>query len=469
MTDETALPSHNIAPATPDDMPFIGDTVMRLRLDGERLEPRQFIVIRRQDSDGIAAFGRIKPYRQTQELGSVAVLEEERGRGWGRLVVRELIRRFPQDEVFITTDLTEYFERLGFLRTDILPQELEDKISRVCDSLRSGVVGMVYDRNIEEQPTLADVYRARHTIEPHLKRTPLVHNPYLSQLLGCQVYLKLENLQPIGVFKVRGGVNLAASLPKKERRRGIIGASTGNHGQSLAYGARLVGMRCVIAVPRRSNPLKVEAIQTLGAEVAVHGRNFEEARAWAERFARREGMRYVHHINTPELVAGVATIGLEVLEELPEVDVIIASIGGGSGAIGHCIAAKALRPDVQVIGVQAEGAPAIYRSWKARRLQEGPIDTIAEGLATGTPFFVPVRTFIDHLDDMLLVSDDEMREAIALLLRAARQLAEPAGAATTAAALKLGKRLKGKKVALILSGGNLPTDDLRRMLGRRRR
>jgi threonine dehydratase len=228
-------------------------------------------------------------------------------------------------------------------------------------------------------------------------------------------------------------------------------------------------MRCVIAVPRRSNPLKVEAIQTLGAEVAVHGRNFEEARAWAERFARREGMRYVHHINTPELVAGVATIGLEVLEELPEVDVIIASIGGGSGAIGHCIAAKALRPDVQVIGVQAEGAPAIYRSWKARRLQEGPIDTIAEGLATGTPFFVPVRTFIDHLDDMLLVSDDEMREAIALLLRAARQLAEPAGAATTAAALKLGKRLKGKKVALILSGGNLPTEDLRRMLGRRRR
>ncbi len=469
MTDETALPFHTIAQATANDMSFIGDTVLRLRMDGERLEPQQFIVVRRQGSDGIVAFGRIKPYQETHELGSVAVVEEERGRGWGRLVVRDLIRRFPQDEVFITTDLPEYFERLGFLRTDILPQEIEDKISRVCDSLRPGAVGMVYDRRIQQRPTLADVYRARHAIEPHLKRTPLVHNPYLSRLLGCQVYLKLENLQPIGVFKVRGGVNLMASLPEEERRRGIIGASTGNHGQSLAYGARLAGMRCVIAMPRRPNPLKVEAIQALGAEVAVHGRNFEEARLWAEEFARSEGMRYVHHINSPELVAGVATVSLEIVEDLPDVDVIIAPVGGGSGASGHCIVAKALRPDVQVIGVQAEGAPAIYRSWKERRLQQAPIDTFAEGLATGTPFFAPVRTFIDHLDDMLLVSDDEMREAIALLLRAARQLAEPAGAATTAAALKLGERLKGKKVALILSGGNLPLQDLRRILRPRER
>ncbi len=470
MTDATALPPHTITPAMPDDMSFIGDAVQRLRLDGEWLEPEQFIVVRRQGSDdSIVAFGRIKPYRQTHELGSVAVMEEEQGRGWGRLVVRELIHRFPQDEVFITTDLAEYFERLGFLRSDILPQEIKDKIGRVCDSLRSGVVGMVYDRNIQERPTMADIYRARHTIEPYLKRTPLVHNPYLSRLLGCQAYLKLENLQPIGVFKVRGGVNLAMSLPEKERRRGIVGASTGNHGQSLAYGARLVGMRCVIAVPRRSNPLKLEAIEALGAEVAVHGRDFEKARAWAEEFARREGMRYVHHINAPELVSGVATVSLEIVEELPDVDVIIAPIGGGSGASGHCLVAKTLRPDVKVIGVQAEGAPAIYRSWKERRLQQAPIETFAEGLATGTPFFASVRTFIDHLDDMLLVSDNEMREAIALLLRAARQLAEPAGAAAMAAALKMGERLKGKKVALILSGGNLPTQDLRRILSPRKR
>ena len=168
--------------------------------------------------------------------------------------MRELVRRFPQDEVYVTTDLPEYFERLGFLRTEILPPELEAKIARVEGVVRSGVVGMVYDRRIEQRPTLADVYRAKHAIEPYLQRTPLVHNPYLSRLMGCEAYLKLENLQPIGAFKVRGGVNLAALLPEEDRRRGIVGASTGNHGQSLAYAAKLVGMRCVIAMPRRPEP-----------------------------------------------------------------------------------------------------------------------------------------------------------------------------------------------------------------------
>jgi len=469
MTTATALPPYNFAPATNDDMPFIRDTVARLRLDGERLGAQQFIVLRREGRDGIIGFGRVKPYRHTHELGCVAVVEEERGRGWGELIVRELVRRFPQDEVYVTTDLPEYFERLGFLRTEILPPELEEKIARVEGAVRSGVVGMVYDRRIEQRPTLADVYRAKHAIEPYLQRTPLVHNPYLSRLMGCEAYLKLENLQPIGAFKVRGGVNLAALLPEADRRRGIVGASTGNHGQSLAYAARLVGMRCVIAMPRRPNPLKAEAIQALGAEVALHGRNFEQARAWAEGFARREGMRYVHHTNAPELVAGVATLSLEIIEDLPDVEVIITPIGGGSGATGHCLVAKGLRPDVQVIGVQAEGAPSVYRSWKERKLQRAPIDTIAEGLATGTPFFAPVRTFIDYLDDMVLVSDDEMREAIVLLLRSARQLAEPAGAAATAAALKLSERLKGKKVAIILSGGNLPLDALRHILRGRKR
>ena len=462
MTTETALPAHEISAATSDDLPFIRDTVARLRLDGERLEPQQFIVVRR--NGGNVAFGRIKPYEETYELASLAVVEEERGKGWGAHVARELIRRYPQDEVYVTTDVPEFFERLGFLRTEILPRELDEKLDRARRVDHPDAVGMVYDRRVREIPTLADVYRAKHAIEPYLKRTPLVHNPYLSQLLGCDAYLKLENLQPIGVFKVRGGVNLAACLPEADRRRGIVGASTGNHGQSLAYAAKLVGMRCVIAMPEESNPLKVESMRALGAEVEFHGGDFEEARLWAEEFARREGMRYVHHVNAPELMAGVATVSLEIVEDLPDVDAIFAPIGGGSGVIGHCVVAKALRPGVQVIGVQAEGAPSVYRSWKERRLQNAPIDTIAEGLATGTPFFPPVRTFIDHLDDMLLVSDDEMRDAIALLLRSARQLAEPSGAASTAAALKLAERLKGKKVALVLSGGNLPNEELRRIL-----
>src|SRR3990172_932206 len=469
MTPSMALPPYDISPATAGDMPFIRDAVARLRLDGERLEAEQFTVLRRHGGDGVIGFGRVKPYRDSHELGCVAIVEEERGRGWGELIVRELVRRFPQDEVYVTTDLPEYFERLGFLRTEILPPELEEKIARVEGTVRSGVVGMVYDRRIEQRPTLADVYRAKHAIEPYLQRTPLVHNPHLSRLMGCEAYLKLENLQPIGAFKVRGGVNLAALVPEEDRRRGIVGASTGNHGQSLAYAAKLAGMRCVIAMPRRPNPLKAEAIQALGAEVALHGRDFEQARAWAEGFARSEGMRYVHHINSPELGAGVATLSLEIIEDLPDVDVIITPIGGGSGATGHCLVAKGLRPNVQVIGVQAEGAAPLYPSFKERKLQRAPTDTIAEGLATGTPFFAPVRTFIDYLDDMLLVSDDEMREAIALLLRSARQLAEPAGAAAAAAALKLGEKLRGKKVAIILSGGNLPVDALRRILSARRR
>jgi threonine dehydratase len=464
MAVEAAPPTPEIVPALPEDMPFIRETVERLRLDGERLEAAQFVVVR--GGDGVVAFGRIKPYEETYELGGVAVVESRRGEGLGEAIVRELVRRFPRDEVFVTTDIPEYFERLGFLRTEILPRELSGKIARVCEELRPGTVGMVYDRRVQALPTLAEVYKAKHTIEPYLKRTPLLHNAYLSERLGCEAYLKLENLQPIGAFKVRGGVNLAASLAEEDRSWGIVGASTGNHGQSIAYAARMVGAKCVIAVPEGANPQKVAAMEGLGAEVRVYGPTFEEARAWAEDLAQREGMRYVHHINSPELVAGVATIGLEIIEELPDVDVIIGPVGGGSGIVGHCIVAKALRPEVEVIAVQAEGAPAYYRSWKERKLQEAPIDTIAEGLATGRPFFAPVRTMIDKLDGFVLVSDDEMREAIAVLLRTSRQLAEPAGAASTAAALKLGERLKGKKVALVLSGGNITPDQLRDVLNR---
>ncbi|MDO8617215.1 MAG: pyridoxal-phosphate dependent enzyme [Dehalococcoidia bacterium] len=451
-----------VTPATAEDLPFIRESVDRLRLDPEDLRPEQFITLRREGR--IIGFGRIKPYRETCEAGSVAVIEEERGRGWGEMIVRELIRRFPQDEVYVTTDIPAYFERLGFLRTEILPAEIEAKVSRVCESLRPGTVGMVYDRRIERLPTLAGVYRARHVIERHLARTPLLHNLPLSRRLGCEAYLKLENLQPIGAFKVRGGVYLCSTLSDEERARGIVGASTGNHGQSLAYGAHLYGARCVIAMPEEANPLKVESMRALGAEVEFHGANFEEARLWAEEFARREGLRYIHHINSPELIAGVATMSLEIVEDLPDVDVIVTPIGGGSGAAGHCLVAKTLRPEVQVIGVQTAGAPAVYHSWRERKIQRAPIHTAAEGLATGQAYYVSVKTFIDRLDDMLLVSEEEMRDAVLLLLEAAHQVAEESGAAATAGALQMAERLRGKRVAIILSGGNMTLDALRRVV-----
>ena len=458
---ETAHEPQSI-PAGAADLSFIRETIERLRLDGEDLSPDQFITLRR---DGrIVAFGRIKPYNDTCELGCVAVIEEERGQGLGARIVRELIARFPQDEVYITTDIPAYFEKLGFLRTQILPREIEAKIARVCESIRPGTVGMVYDRRIERLPTLADAYRAKHVIERYLPRTPLLKNDHLSRLLGCAVHLKLENLQPIGAFKVRGGVYLAASMSEEERIRGIVGASTGNHGQSLAYGANLFGISCVIAVPEGANELKVESMRSLGADVQFQGANFEEARSWAEGYARREGVRYVHHSNAPDLIAGVSTISLEIIEDLPDVDVIITPIGGGSAAIGHCLVAKSLRPSVQIIGVQTERAPAVYRSWKERTLQTAPIETAAEGLATGYAYYAAVKTLIDRLDDMLLVSEQEMREAIVLLLRSAHVVAEEAGAAATAGALQVADRLRGKKVAVVVSGGNMTLDSLRRVL-----
>lgn len=461
-----AAPETEFSPATPDDIPFIREQLERERLDTERLEAGQFITVR--ENGRIVAFGRIKPYTETYELGSVWVAESNRNRGLGERITRELVRRFPQDEVYVTTDeavgLPAYYERLGFVRTDILPRELVEKIGRVRETLGRAAVGMIYDRMIERLPTLADVYAARERIRPHLQRTPLVRNAKMSSELGCDVYLKLETLQQIGAFKVRGGVNLAAQMGDEERKRGIIGASTGNHGQSLAFAANQLGIPCIIAMPEEANPMKVASMEALGAQVEFRGADFEEARGWAERHARETGMRYVHHIRAPELVAGVATISLEILEDLPDVDTIIVPSGGGSGAIGHCIVAKRLKPNVELIAIQAEGAPAIYNSWRDRRIQQSSIDTAAEGLATGVPYHPTVKTFIDHIDDMALVSEAEIAEAIRTLARTAHIVAEHSGAVSTAAAYKLRERLRGRKVALIITGGNLPLDDLKSAL-----
>jgi threonine dehydratase len=453
-------------PATAADMGFIREMIEAEHLDDDRLEASQFITIR--EGGRIVAFGRIKPYERTYELSGVCVAPEARNRGLGERVTRELVRRFPQDEVYLTTNeragLPAYYERLGFLRTQLLPDELEAKCERIRAAGHLDPVGMIYDRMIERLPKIADVYRAKHLLEDKLPRTPLLYSPALSRELGLEAHVKLESLQPIGAFKVRGGVYLAASLTEDEKRRGIIGASTGNHGQSLAYGARLAGARCVIAMPEEANPLKVESMRALGADVQFRGENFEEAREWAEEHARAEGMRYIHHINTAELVTGVATLSLEVIEDLPDVDVIITPLGGGSGALGHLIVAKELRPNVEVIAVQTAGAPAVYESWRNRCLMRAGIDTHAEGLATGQAYYVAVKTLIDRVDDMLLVTEDEIREAVQLLLERAHLLAEESGAASTAAAMQIRERLAGKKVVLVLSGGNMTLDGLRRVL-----
>ena len=315
-------------------------------------------------------------------------------------------------------------------------------------------------------PTIHDVYEARHVIAPHLPRTPLVPAPALGRVLDARVYVKCENTLPTGAFKVRGGINLVSRLTPDERRRGVITASTGNHGQSIAYAARMFGVRAVIGAPRESNPLKVAAMRALGAEVVLQGRDFDEAREWVEQTARAEGYRYVHSSNEPLLIAGVGTISLEVVEDIPDVDVIVVPIGAGSGACGHCITAKAVHPDVRVIGVQAEGATPVYRSLREGRMVHlDRMETFAEGIATRVPFALPMAILRRHLDDIVLVSDEEMKVAILVLAEAVRQTAEGAGAASTAAALRLRDRLRGKTVVLILSGGNIPLGALAEIYG----
>jgi threonine dehydratase len=316
-----------------------------------------------------------------------------------------------------------------------------------------------------QPPTLQDVYRARQIVSRYLAPTPLLHSAALSEALGCTVYLKLETATPIGAFKVRGGLNLLAHLPEAERAQGVITASTGNHGQSIAYAAKCFGVRAIIAAPEAANPDKVAAMRRFGAEVVLVGRDFDESRIWAETTAAAKGYRYVHPANEPLLIAGVATASLEIMEALPGVDVILVPIGGGSGASGHCLVAKGLRPDVQVIGVQAERAPALYRSWKAGHIIAlDTANTWAEGVATRTPFELTFSILRERLDDIVLVSEEEMRQGVIWLLEQAHQLAEAAGAAPLAAARKIRERLSGRTVVLIVSGANITVQQLTAVL-----
>ncbi len=307
-------------------------------------------------------------------------------------------------------------------------------------------------------PEYDDVLRARDFIAPYLPPTPLVHSWPLSQLLGCEYHLKCENFQPVGAFKVRGGVNLVGNLDAAAQSAGVISASTGNHGQSIAFAGRLFKVPVIIYGPaHNANPLKNEVMRQLGADVRQHGRDFDEARLEVERVARQEGYRYVHSANESMLIAGVGTMGLEIFEALPQVDAIVVPVGAGSGVCGNALVARQLKPEVEIIGVQSAQAPACWTAWKERRLDvEAESQTRQEGLATRVPFEMTLSLMWDLLDDFILVGDEEIDEAVRLLARHAHVVAEGAGAAALAGAVKLRQRLQGKNVVSIVSGGNIP-------------
>lgn len=316
-----------------------------------------------------------------------------------------------------------------------------------------------------EPPTFQDVLRARNAIAPYLSPTPLVSYPALDEMLGARAYVKREDTQPIAAFKVRGGINLMAHLPEEERRRGVVTASTGNHGQSIAYASRVFGARCVVVVPEGANPLKVAAMERLGADVSFHGRTFDDSREHAEQLAKEEGLRYIHPANEPLLIAGVATATLEMLEAAPDLDFLFVALGGGSTATGACIVAGAVNPDLRVIAVQSAQAPAGHRSWTEGAIRQAPMRTIAEGLATGTGFELPQSVLRERLAGFLLVDDADLNRAVRVYVEACHALSEPAGAAALAGALQARDRLRGARVGLVLSGANITVAQLRDALG----
>jgi len=313
-------------------------------------------------------------------------------------------------------------------------------------------------------PQFPNILSAHNIVRQYLPPTPLHHYPGLDSVVGAEIHIKHENYQPIGAFKIRGGINFMARLEPRFRDAGVITASTGNHGQSIAYAAQLFGVRAIIVVPEGANPVKVEAIRSYGAEVSFLGHDFEESKRHAARLAEEEGLRFISSGDEPALISGVATHTLEILQSRPDIEYVIVPIGGGSGAAGACLAAKTINPNIRVMGVGAEKAPAAYQTWKTHVAHSAPIGTFAGGLATGEPFMMPQRILWKYLDDFVLVSDEEMRASIRLLLEKAKTLAEPAGAAPLAAALRLQGELRGRKVALILSGGNISADELRQCL-----
>jgi threonine dehydratase len=315
-----------------------------------------------------------------------------------------------------------------------------------------------------KSPDFKDVLLAARRIRPYLRRTPLRSYPGINDLIGAQVFIKHENYQPTGAFKVRGGVNLVSQLGEEEKGRGVIVASTGNHGQSVSYAASLFGVKARVVMPEAANPGKVAAIKGFGAEVIFHGDGFDEARLHCEALARDEGFHYIHSGDEPLLIAGVATAALEMLEDEPGLEAIIVPVGGGSGAAGACVVAHAINPSVRVIAVQAESSPAAYESWRQRRLVEAPDRTFAEGLATGTAFSLPQSILWELLDKFVLVSEEEIMRAMVRLIERARTLAEGAGAAPLAAAYRIRDELAGMKVGLVCSGGNTSLEHLRQAL-----
>ncbi|HOO89570.1 MAG TPA: pyridoxal-phosphate dependent enzyme [Syntrophales bacterium] len=315
-------------------------------------------------------------------------------------------------------------------------------------------------KDLKEYPiTIAEVVRARSVVRRFIKPTQLIRYEGLSRAVRAEVYVKHENHNPTGSFKIRGGVNLLHHLGQKDIN-GVITFSTGNHGLSIATAAAWSGIGAVVVVPENNNPAKNRAIMETGAELIEAGRTFEEAAQIVDTICAERGLYYAHPADEPHLINGVGTEFLEIIEDLPDIDVMIVPIGAGSEAAAAITTLRVFRPHVEVIAVQAKSSPAAYHSWREKKIVSAENDTFAGGFATGKAYETPFAIYSKGLSDFVLLTEDEIYESIGMALHYTHNLAEGAGASTLMAAIKLKDHLKGKKVALQMSGCNASAEEI---------
>jgi len=307
--------------------------------------------------------------------------------------------------------------------------------------------------------SITEVVRSLPIVREFVKASPLLYYEGLSRLIGAEVYVKHENHNPTGTFKIRGGTNLMYHL-KQKGIKGVITFSTGNHGLSIATAAKWSGLSAVIVVPENNNPVKNRAIVECGAELIEAGATFEEASHTVEFLCKERSLYYAHPANEPLLINGIGTEFLEIAEDLPDIDVMVVPIGAGSEAAAAITVLRAFRSDIKIIAVQAKSSPAAYRSWLKKEICHAPNTTFAGGFATGMAYEVPFEIYKDGLNDFVLLTEDEIYNAIGLAFFYTRNLTEGAGAAPIMAAFRLKEKLTGKQVVLQMSGCNASPDEI---------
>lgn len=301
---------------------------------------------------------------------------------------------------------------------------------------------------------LTHIQAAAQRLQGHLLNTPCVASHTLSDITGAQVFLKFENLQFTASFKERGACNKLSQLSAADRARGVIAMSAGNHAQGVAYHAQRLGIRAVIVMPRFTPGVKIERTRGFGAEIVLFGDTLDESRSHALVLAEQQRLIFVHPYDDPDIVAGQGTVALEMLAEVPEIDTLVVAIGGGGLIAGMATAARAVKPGIEIIGVQTTRFPAMVNAILGTHHPQGS-SSIAEGIAVGTPGKLPQTIIRDKVNDLLLVDEGDIEQAIVMLLEVEKTLVEGAGAAGLAALLKHPQRFKGKRVGLVLCGGNI--------------